>query len=50
MMGMIVRVRAGIAGIAQLHLQGNINSGIRKVVCLRLSPFAFRLQLSAFDS
>jgi site-specific DNA-methyltransferase (adenine-specific) len=28
-MGMIVRVRAGIAGIAQLHLQGNVNGGIR---------------------
>ena len=28
-MSMIVRVRAGIAGIAQLHLQGNVNGGIR---------------------
>jgi hypothetical protein len=28
-MSMIVRVRAGIAGIAKLHLQGNINGGIR---------------------
>ena len=28
-MGMIVRVHAGIAGIAQLHLQGNVNGGTR---------------------
>ena len=28
-MSMIVRVRAGIAGIAQLHLQRNVNGGIR---------------------